>query len=161
MPQRRPTVHWVLLLGTVQEHGTADAVPHHGKGPVRGLPERRGSACNRPACFTPALPIADIFILTVDIAAGSGGGGARGRAGGRSIPRDGGGRGGGAGEIIRDGGGVTRSKTAASKRKTAATEMTAARASGIRNEPKSQVSSNRAVGKYRVEGTDQEESAYW
>ena len=67
MPQRRPTVHWVLLLCLVQEQGPADAVPHHDKGPTRALPVWRRSACNQPASFTPACPISGIFVLTGDI----------------------------------------------------------------------------------------------
>ena len=46
-----------------------------------------------------------------------------------------------------------------SKRKTAATKTTVARASGRRNEPKSQISSDGSGREYRAEGTDQEESA--
>ena len=30
IPQRQPAVHWVLLLGPVQEPGAAYAVPHYG-----------------------------------------------------------------------------------------------------------------------------------
>ena len=56
-PQRLMTVNWVLLLGPVQEQGPADAVAPHGKGTVKALPLRRGSAYYRPACLTPALPI--------------------------------------------------------------------------------------------------------
>ena len=29
VPERRPAVHGVLLLGSVQEQGTGDAVTHH------------------------------------------------------------------------------------------------------------------------------------
>ena len=46
-----------------------------------------------------------------------------------------------------------------SKRKTAATKTTVAQASGRRNEPKSQISSDGSGREYRAEGTDQEESA--
>ena len=53
--QRRRTVNWVILLGPVQEQGPDDAVSHHGDGPVRALPARRGSAYNLPACLT--LPL--------------------------------------------------------------------------------------------------------
>ena len=60
---------------------------------------------------------------------------------------------------IRDGGRETRSEAGAAKRTMALTKMTAARASRRQNESEvSQVSSNRAGGKYRAEGTNQEES---
>ena len=67
IPQHRPTVHWVLLLGPVQEPGVAYAVPNYGKGPARKLPARCRSACDRPACLNPALLIVNIFVLTGDI----------------------------------------------------------------------------------------------
>ena len=151
MPQRQPKVHRVLLLGPVQEQGPADAVPHHSEGSVRELPARRRSACNRPACFTPARPIADIFILTGDIGGRGRGRGARCGAGGRRSPRDGGGGGRGSGGGIRDGRETTSSEAGEAKRNTAATKTTAARASGQRSETgNSQLSSNRAGGRGTV-----------
>ena len=60
MPQHRPAVKWVLLLGLVKEPGAAYAVPHYGDGPVRELPARHGCAHHQRACFTPARP-GDIF----------------------------------------------------------------------------------------------------
>ena len=60
-------MHGVLLLGEVLEQGTADAVPHHGEGPVTALPMRRGPTFSRPACLTPACPFTNIFVLTGDI----------------------------------------------------------------------------------------------
>ena len=89
----------------------------------------------------------------------AGGGGAQGRAGGRRIPRGGGFGGGGSGEIIRDNSGATCSKAGAEKRKTVAKNMMTARASRRQNETGgSQVSNDGAGGRYRSEGTDQEES---
>ena len=67
IPQQRPAVHLVLLLGSMQEQGPTYVVHHHGKGPVRELPARRGPAQHQPACCTPAFPIADIFVLTGNI----------------------------------------------------------------------------------------------
>ena len=67
MPYRRPAVHWVLLLGAVQEMGAAYTIPHFNKGPARALPARREPACHQPARHNPACPIADIFALTGDI----------------------------------------------------------------------------------------------
>ena len=74
VPKRRPTVHWVLLLGEVYEPRAAYAVPHYGKGTIRSLPTWRGPVRSRPACLTPDRPIANIFVLTGDI-----GGQSRGR----------------------------------------------------------------------------------
>ena len=73
--ERRMKVHWVPLLGAVYEHGTADAVPHHGKGPARSFTVRRRPSHNRPACLTPARPVDNIFVLTGDIGSWGQGGG--------------------------------------------------------------------------------------
>ena len=88
------------------------------------------------------------------MAARARGGGVRGGWGGHRRPRDGGGRGIRSGGRNRDGRGETYSKAGAAWRKTAAT------ASGRRNATGgTQVSSDRAGGKYRADGTDREESA--
>ena len=55
IPERRPPVHRVVLLGAVQEQGTADAVPHHSKGPTGALPARCIPNRSVPACLTPRL----------------------------------------------------------------------------------------------------------
>ena len=65
--KRQPTVHGVILLGAVQEQGTANASPHHGEGPARALPARSGPTLSRPACLTPAYLVTNIFALTGDI----------------------------------------------------------------------------------------------
>ena len=65
--EHRTAVQWVLLLGTVQEQGTADAAPHYGDGPIRELPARSGPTHIQPGCLTPARPIANIFVLTDNI----------------------------------------------------------------------------------------------
>ena len=104
--ERRPTVHWVLLLGVLQEQGTSDDVPHHGKGPSRALPAWHIPARSRPACLTPTVPVTDIFVLMGDI---GGQGQGRRRAGGvgrRKSPRDGGSGVMGAGGRTRDGWGI-------------------------------------------------------
>ena len=75
----------VLLLGPVQEQGSAYAVPHHVKGLVRELPAQSGSARHIPACSTPACLIADIFVLTGDI---GGWGPGKGRAGRGERPQE-------------------------------------------------------------------------
>ena len=80
VPGRRPTVNLVLLLGAVQEQGMADAVPHHGEGPVWALPARRRPACSQPVCLTPDCPIANIFVRTDNI-------GGQGRARRREVRR--------------------------------------------------------------------------
>ena len=128
MPQCWPTVHWVLLLGTVQEEGPADASPHYREEPANALPAWRGSACNQLACLTPAHPIIDIFVHT----GGARGGGARGGAGGSKSLRDG--RSGGRNKDSR---GEMISKEGVEKRKMTATATTAAWASRRRHKPKS------------------------
>ena len=69
--------------------------------------------------------------------------------------------GGGSGGRNRDGVGATCSDAGVTKRKTVAKKTTVAQVSRRRNKTGgSQVSSDRSGGKYRAEGTDQEESAY-
>ena len=60
-------MHWVLLLGAVQEAGADYAVPYYGKGAARNLPAMRGPSRHQPACNNLALPIVNIFVLTGDI----------------------------------------------------------------------------------------------
>ena len=64
MPYCCPIVHWVLLLGLVQEPGAAYAVPHYGEDYDWALPVRRGPACHQPARYNPACFITDIFAPT-------------------------------------------------------------------------------------------------
>ena len=160
MPQLRTTVHWVLLLGTVQEQGPADAIPHHGEGPVRALPTRIRSACNRPLCLTPALPIANIFVLMGDIVDRGRRRGSTGRSGRTQDPQGqrkwgrlirGKNQGRWRGDAQRDGGGEEGDGRDKDDGGTGKHEM--------ERDGGSQVRSNRAGGKYRAEGTDQGESA--
>ena len=161
MPQRRPTVHWVLLLGTVKEPGTDYAAPHYGKGTLRAIPARRGPACRRPSRLTPASQISGIFVLTGD-RGGQGRGrkreGRRGRPQEPAIRQRGGGR--GAGEN-RDGQGKTRGTKGEGRRTTEATEMTetATGWQGILDDPPEHRTNARAGGKYRAGSSKTEESA--
>ena len=68
----RPTMNRVLLLGKVQEQGTADAVPHHSEGHTRELPARHKSAHFQPTHFTPAHPVTNILFLRAISVAGDG-----------------------------------------------------------------------------------------
>ena len=62
-----PTLHMVLLLDKVTKQGTADAVPHRGKGLARSLPDQIRSKLYLSTHLTPAHPITNIFVLTGDI----------------------------------------------------------------------------------------------
>ena len=42
MPKRRPAVHWVLLLGLVEEQEAVYAIPHNGEGLITALLAWRG-----------------------------------------------------------------------------------------------------------------------
>ena len=86
MPKLWPAVHWVVLIGPVQEQGLAYAVPQHCKGPARALYLRRGLACNQPECFTPTRLITDIFVLMGDIGSRGRGKGFREASEGASYP---------------------------------------------------------------------------
>ena len=143
-------VHWVLLMGLVQDQGPVDVAPHHGEGPIRELPAWHGSTFNQLECFTPACPIANIFILTGNI--GSWGQG-KGRVGWGERPQEPKGKqglGGGSGGRNRDIEGATIDETGAEKRTTVETTTTVAQVCGRRRGRKhTQVSSYRAGGRYR------------
>ena len=81
IPQRRTALHWVVLLGPVQEQGRSNALFQHGKGSVRELSAWRGSAHNRLACLTPARLIVKIFFLMGNIGGQGQGRGRTGRMG--------------------------------------------------------------------------------
>ena len=63
----RPTAHWVLLLGPVQELVAAYAVPHYGEDNARPLFSGCRLSRHQPACNNPVRPISDIFVPTGDI----------------------------------------------------------------------------------------------
>ena len=67
VPERRPTLYGVLLLGPVQEQGTDDSIPHYSERPARALHVRRVSARSWPACLTPACLVTNTIVLTRDI----------------------------------------------------------------------------------------------
>ena len=88
IPELRPTVHWVLLLGPVEELGADYDVPHYGEGTARDLPAWRGSSCHRPACHNPAVQSPTSSSLRAISAARPRGGGTRGGTSGRKSLRD-------------------------------------------------------------------------
>ena len=80
MTYRRPAVHWVLLLGAMQEPGADYSIPHYNEGPSRDLPLRCRPSRHQPTRNNSARPIANIFAPTGEIGGrGRGGEGREGR----------------------------------------------------------------------------------
>ena len=161
MPQHRPAVHWMLLLGPVLEQGLLMPSPTTARGFLGHLLHGADPHSTNQHASPPPVRSPTSSSLRSISAAGAGGRGARGGASDCRSPRDGGGEGRGAGGRNRYGEEMMSGEPGAKTRTTVTTGKTAVQARGGRGQKNKhdQVSSDRAGGEYRAGGAYQEESA--
>ena len=92
MPQQRPTVHWVLLLGRCKNRGRLMPSPTTVRGLLGHSPRGADPPATDLSAPTPPVQSPTSLSLRAILAAGAGGRSARGGASGRKGPREEGGR---------------------------------------------------------------------